>query len=309
MSFGSQPRVPPEPPGDDAHLRQAGDVVAVVAGHHLPLGRRALGGRGDHRRWLAQVSGAFGAGDNQGDPAVALLTTVQQPQHRRDDPARVLVVLQGDGTLVEPGIGIAGRVRAVHDGDPPEVLVGDPVRRHVALGMHRDPRRGGEQSERGVVRHERRSPQVAAAAAAEAHAGALVERPPAHHDVGHPGRDGHRRVHHGAGRRAAAVRHAGEEVQVADAHVAGDFDLVAGVHGEGDHAVDVAGGQPGVVERGTDCLAGQLEFAAAGLLGELGLPDAGYGAAAGQRAHASQPRRAGSGPRCPRRGRPGCSMP
>src|SRR5262249_2936920 len=53
-----------------------------------------------------------------------------------------------------------------------------------------------------------------------------------------------------------------------------NLDLVAGVHREGDHAVHVSGPQAGVVDRGFDCLTGELQFAAAGLLRELGLADA-----------------------------------
>ena len=214
--------------------------VAVVAGHHLAVGGRALGGRGDDGRRLPQVAGAFGAGHHQRDPAVAFLAAIQQAQHGFDDPARILVVLQRDRPLVEPRVGVRGRVRAVDDGDAAEVLVGHPVGRHVALGVHRDPRRGGEQSERRVVRHEQRGLRTSVRPLPPNRIpGAFVERAPAHHHVGDAGRDGHRRMHHGAGRRAAAVVHAGEEAQVADADIAGDVDLVAGVHGEGDHAVDV----------------------------------------------------------------------
>ena len=90
-------------------------------------------------------------------------------------------------------------------------------------------------------------------------------------------------MHHGSGRRTAAVMHAGKEAQVADTHISGDVDLVAGVHGEGDHAVDVAGRQAGVVERGADRLARQLQFAAPGFLGEFGLADPGDGVAPGSR--------------------------
>ena len=205
MSCGLRPESRHSLSADHAHLGQPGDVLAVVAGHHLAVVGRALRGRGDHRRRLAKVAGAFGAGDDQRDPAVAFLAAIQQSQHGFDDPPRILVVFQRDRALVEPRVGIAGRVGAVDDGDPAEVLVGDPVRRHVALGVQRDPRCGSEQSERRVVRHEQRGLGAGASAAAEAEAGTLVERALAHHHVGDAGRDGHRRVHHGAGRRPAAV--------------------------------------------------------------------------------------------------------
>src|SRR5204862_368287 len=81
----------------------------------------------------------------------------------------------------------------------------------------------------------------------------------------------HRRLHHRACRRPAAVVHAAEERQVADADVPRDLDLVARIHGEGDHAVDVARLQPSVVDRGFHRLAGELELTATGLLGESGL--------------------------------------
>src|SRR6185437_14293242 len=61
------------------------------------------------------------------------------------------------------------------------------------------------------------------------------------------------------------------------------------IHGEGDHAVDVGGCQAGVVERGIDRLASQLQFAAAGFLGELGLADPGDRATTRQKTHARAP--------------------
>ena len=149
-------RIAPELFGDHTHLGQPGDVLAVVARHHLALGRRALHGGGDHRRRLAKVACALGAGDDDRDAAVALLAAVEQPQHGFDDPSRVLVVLDRDRPLVEPSVRIARRVGAVDDRDPAEVLVGDAVGRHVALGVQCHPRRGRQQPERRVVRHEQR---------------------------------------------------------------------------------------------------------------------------------------------------------
>ena len=80
-------RVAPELFGDHAHLRQTGDVVAVVARHHLALGGRALHRSGDHGRRLAKVACPLGAGDDQCDAAVTLLAAVEQAQHRLDDPS------------------------------------------------------------------------------------------------------------------------------------------------------------------------------------------------------------------------------
>src|SRR6185437_13300203 len=99
----------------------------------------SLRGRGDDRGRLPQVPGAFGTGDDERDTAVALLAAIQQAQHGFHDPARILVIFQRDRALVEPGVGVGRRVLAVDDRDPAEVLVGDTVRRHVPLGVYRDP--------------------------------------------------------------------------------------------------------------------------------------------------------------------------
>ncbi len=58
-------------------------------------------------------------------------------------------------------------------------------------------------------------------------------------DLGGAGRDRHRGLHHGPGRRAAAVRDAGEHRQPVDAEVAGDLHLLGRIEGEGDEPVDV----------------------------------------------------------------------
>src|SRR3546814_9676868 len=39
---------------DDVHFRQPGDVLAVIAGHHLAVVARALRGGADHGRGLLQ---------------------------------------------------------------------------------------------------------------------------------------------------------------------------------------------------------------------------------------------------------------
>jgi hypothetical protein len=75
-------------------------------------------------------------------------------------------------------------------------------------------------------------------------------------------------------RGAAAVRHAAEEREVADADGAGHLDLVAGVERERRHAVDVRGCEPGVRERRLHRLGRELELGAPRVLRELGLPDA-----------------------------------
>ena len=97
------------------------------------------------------------------------------------------MVLERDRPLVEPRVGIARRVHPVDDGDPAEVLVGDAVRRHVALGMQRDPRRGRHQSERCVIRHEQRClGRGPRGRASEAEPRPFVERAIAHDTLAAP---------------------------------------------------------------------------------------------------------------------------
>ena len=131
---------------------------------------------------------------------------------------------------------------------------------------------------------------------AEPAARPLVQRPVADHDLGHPGRDGQRGLLHDRAGRAAAVADLAEERQLAGAQLAGDRDLGAAVHHERDQAVHVGGGQAGVVQRGADRLGGQLQLAAARVLGELGRAQAGDGR--GPAGHAAlswqaEPHRAG----------------
>src|SRR5690606_13780012 len=101
---------------DQAHLRDAGDLGAVVAGHHVLVVAGTLGGGEDQRGRVRQVAGPFGGDDDQRLPAVALLAAVEQAQ-RLGDPAGGLVVGEGDGPPVEPGGGVGGGVLAVDDGD------------------------------------------------------------------------------------------------------------------------------------------------------------------------------------------------
>jgi len=116
-------RIVPQLFGDHTHLRQPGDVVAVVAGHHLAVVGSALGCRGDDGRGLAQIAGALGGGDHQCDAAVALLAAIQQSQHRFDDPPRILMVFQRDRALVEPRVGVRRGMGPVDDGEPGSLRV------------------------------------------------------------------------------------------------------------------------------------------------------------------------------------------
>ncbi len=284
MSAGVQPRLCPQGPGDHAHLRQTGDLRTVVAGHQLAVVGRALGRRDDGRRWLAEIAGALVRRHDQRDPAVAFLAAVEQTQHRLDDPAGALMVLEGDRALVEPRGGVGRRVRAVHHRDAAEVLVGDAVLVHVAARVQRHPARRREKPVGPVHVEKRREPRGLHAGTAETHAGALVEGAVAHDDIGDTGGHRHRRLHHDGAGAAAAVGDAREHRQHRNAEIARHLGFLAGVHRERDEAIDVARREAGVVERGLRRLAGELELAASRCLGELGLADARDGGAAAQRA-------------------------
>ncbi len=73
------------------------------------------------------------------------------------------------------------------------------------------------------------------------------------------------------------------------------LDLGVVVHGEGDQAVDVRRREPGVGERRAHRLGGQLQLAAAGVLGELGRTDARDRGPAGECRHDSTPGKSPSG--------------
>ena len=188
---------------------------------------------------------------------------------------------QRDRALVEPGVRVGRGVPAVRDRHPAEVLAGRAELVHVAAGHHGDGggRRGDAHRVVPAVVHARGGGHGRGARRhpAEPASGPLVQRPVADHHGGRAGRDGHRRVLHGRARGAAAVADLAEVAQPRDAELAGDRDLGVAVHGEGDQAVHVGRGEPGVVQRGPHRLGGEPELAAAGVLGELGRPDAGDG--------------------------------
>src|SRR5260370_1236464 len=112
-------------PGDQAHLRQAGQVVAVVAGHGELAGAGALRGGADHRGRVRPGAGPVQAGHDDRDGAVALLAAVEQAKGF-GDPARGLVLGQGDRALVEPGAGGGGRVPPAPHPPPPHTLPPPP---------------------------------------------------------------------------------------------------------------------------------------------------------------------------------------
>ncbi len=265
-------RLLPQAARHHTHLGQAGQVVAVVAGHRELVGAAALRRGFDDRGFLRQGAGAFGGGDDERDAAVALLAAVEEPEWF-GDPAGRLVVVERDRPVVEPRVGVRGGVLAVDHGDPAEVLRGGAVGVHVAAGEH------GDHRGRGAEAH-RVGPAVVDVRGggrlhlAEPVARAFVERPIADHDLRHPGLHGHDGLLDGRTGRPAAVVHPAEERQLRDAELTGDRDLGVGVHGEADESVHIGGFEAGVVECVADRLGGELELASPGLLGELGRADA-----------------------------------
>src|SRR5215469_1776771 len=89
----ADPRLPPQLAGDDAHLRQASDVAAVVARHRELVWTAALRRGTDHDRRILRRTGPLRAGHQHRDRAVGFLTAVKQPQ-RLADPPRLLVIGQ-----------------------------------------------------------------------------------------------------------------------------------------------------------------------------------------------------------------------
>ena len=184
---------------------------------------------------------SFSGGDDEGDAAVAFLAAVEQPEHGLDDPARRLVVVDRDRSLVEPCVGIRRGVFTVDDGDATEVGVGDAIGVHVPTGMERDPGGGGEEPVRRIPRQPRWHRRDGAAHVAEAHPRSFVEGPVAHDDIGGARRDRERGLHDRAGGGAPAVGDAREHREVRDPEVARDFRLLAAVEREGDEPVDIGG--------------------------------------------------------------------
>ena len=283
----------PELPRDQPHLGECTDVVAVVARHHLLVGAGALRGARDDRRRACQVGRALRTGHHHRDRAVALLAAVEQPQ-RVDDPARRLVLVEGDRPLVEVRGGVGGRVLAEGDRHPAEVRTGGAVLVHVAPRRHCHPggrRRQPERHVPAVVDVLCSGAELAARdPAAEAAAGALVEGAVADDDVGDAGRHRERRLLHGGAGRSAAVVDAAEEGQLPHAEGASDLDLGAAVGGERHQSAHIAGRHPGVVECSTHRLDRQLQLGAARVLGELGRADAGDRRLPREAAHDAPPR-------------------
>ena len=182
---------------------------------------------------------------------------------------------------------------AVDDRDPSEILTRGAELVQVSLRDHGDERCRGRQpmriaervvGARGVllVGHGRIH-------LSEAQTRPLVERPIRHDDVGDTGGHSHRRLLHGRTRRTSAVVDAREVRELGDSHRAGDGDLRVGVHGETDQPVDIGGGQAGICERCLHRLGGQSQFAAPGVLGELGGTDTCYRGRPRQSPHQRSP--------------------
>ena len=197
---------------------------------------------------------------------------------RLGDVARLLMVVQRDGLAVEERLGIGCRVLAVDDGDASEILTRGAELVQVPLRDHGDERCRGRQPVRIAERvvGTRRVLLVGHSRIhlSEAQTGPLVERPIRHDDVGDTRGHSHRRLLHRRTCRTSAIVDAREVRELGDSHRAGDGDLRVGVHGETDQPVDIGGSQAGIGERCLHRLGCQSQFAAPGVLGELGGTDA-----------------------------------
>ena len=245
----------------------------VVVVHHAPVAEMCVGGGLDAHRRLRQVAGAVGTRDDERHSPVALLTAVEQPQHRLDDPARLLVIVERDRTLVEPRVRIRGGMATGDDRVAAEVFVGHAELVHVAP----EPERvhlGGRADPEGRVPVERARPGLRHRLA-EASARSLVERAVDEHGVRRARRDGDRGVLHGGVRARASIGSARPVAHLLHAERAHEIELAARVDRERHHAVDVGGREAGVDDRRARRLGRELQLAPTRVLRELGLADAG----------------------------------
>ena len=111
----------------------------------------ALSGALDDDGLVGQILCALGRDDDQCLATVGFLAAVEQVQ-RLGDPARVLMVLERDRTLVEPSSRVVGGMLARHHCNSSEVLTRRTVLVHVAAGEHGDPLSGSRQSLRSHPR-------------------------------------------------------------------------------------------------------------------------------------------------------------
>ena len=124
--------------------RRRVDAIGFPKTRCLTLAAHA---RHDIDRRMLQIARPFRRGDHQRDAAVALLAAIEQTK-RIDDPARVLMVVDGDG-LSHHRLLIEGGVAALGDGEMGKVQRRGAVARHVS-------RRDGTERSGGMMDAERR---------------------------------------------------------------------------------------------------------------------------------------------------------
>ena len=269
-----------EPPGRTLGLGHARQVLVVVVRDHFHVVGDRLAGADDLHWLLLEIACTLQAGDDDRHAAVAFLAAVEQAQYRLDDPLRVLMVFERDRLFIEPGIRIGRGIGALHHRELAEVAVADTVLLHVALRCQGAP--GGwrlravghapQQRAGAVAGLERRGLRVRLT---EAVLGSLVHRTPDQHRFADAGVDRRHRLIERGGGGGATARYACGVRQVLDTEGACQMNLVAAVDREGDHAVDFGRIDPGIIQRRLGAFGCQLQLAAPGLLGKLGLADAG----------------------------------
>ena len=146
---------------------------------------------------------------------------------------------------------------------------------HVALGEHRHPRGGGQQTEGHVVTpvDEIRGNDVARHALRIALPRAAVQRAVADDVLGRPGRNRHGGLVDDPYRGSAAVRDLAVEGELRNADRTRDLHFVAGVEREARQAVDIRRRESRVGDRGFHTLGGELQLGATRVLAEIGLAD------------------------------------
>jgi hypothetical protein len=187
------------------------------------------------------------------------------------------MIFEGDRLAEEVRVRVRRCESPRCDGDSPEVFRGRSVFDHVATRHHRDPGRRSEQAVgcvpaevstrgRGFRLHVLNTGSEA------------VQRPLVHRAVAHDGvcnarSDRHRGLLHRCASGATSVVDSAEEGQVAATQEAVHLDGRIVVHREGHHSVDVGVLESRIFEGGTDAFESELQFAAAGILRELGCAD------------------------------------
>ncbi len=245
-------------------------VVVPVVDHAVMLGGQSLGGGVDVDGPPGAVPGPLRAHHHTRQRAVGLQAVVVEAQGLAD-PAGGHVHLAGQGAVVHHGRRVLVGAVAAGEGDVEEVVAGGAVLVHVAAGEHGYLVDRAEQSVGAGPLGGRGELDVG-----------IGPGPPSRPPLAGAPRDPHGGLSRGDGggemgdrgaRTAAAVADLAEEGEVAEADGLGQLHLVGLLHRVGGERVDLARGDPGVVQRGEHRATGQGALVLGKLPGERGLSD------------------------------------